>query len=231
MPEPENQVDIGRANVEAECFRLLTLLSSAEEGQYLVGDLIDELGRDSAETAKAFVDVFLQLDAAVLIELLKGDGAPALERVAAQLAAQRYAEPIATEPAPSPAPSSSSKKKSTKKKAAKKKAAKKKAAKKPPGKRKPRQQTLPQTRQPRTKPETVKFDRKVAKLISDAGDNGVQNDTLTTALDCTKGKLRLSLNRLKSQSYIQQTGERRTARYVITKEGEIFVQDQKEAAA
>ena len=241
MPERQNKVDIGRANVEAERFRLLSLLSRAEELHYRVGDLIDELKHnpESARTAQAFLDIFRQLDVGVFHELLRGNGDLALERVAVDLADLRYSahtNPSDIQLASTPPvgdswrPKKGAKKKSTKKKAAKKKAAKKKAAKKPPGKRKPRQQNLPQTREPRTKPETVQFDRKVTKLIWAAGNEGVQNDKLMSALDCSKGKLRLSLNRLKGQNYIAQNGERRTARYSITQQGEAFAQDPKEEA-
>lgn len=121
------------------------------------------------------------------------------------------------------------KKKAAKKKAAKK-AAKKKAPKKSPKKsakkakkrsKKPaptgrRQGTLPGVDAGKrgTREATQAFDKKVVDLVKALPD-GATNKILMDELSCTRGKLRLSLERLKKSSKIEQVGKLKAARYQI----------------
>ena len=106
-----------------------------------------------------------------------------------------------------------------------------------PPKRRPRRKrangkprTKPQPKLPgidsRKKPETTAFDKSVVSLISTFKD-GAKSGELKRQLGCTRGKLRLALERSKTHKWIRQDGELNGARYFATAAGLQFAETSK----
>jgi hypothetical protein len=76
----------------------------------------------------------------------------------------------------------------------------------------------------RIKPETVEFDRSVVSLIS-AHPEGAKSGELRRQLNCSRGKLRLAVERSKKRGYISQDGELNGARYFATPSGKSFIKE------
>jgi hypothetical protein len=78
----------------------------------------------------------------------------------------------------------------------------------------------------RKKPETAIFDKTVVALIATFSD-GAKSGELKRQLGCTRGKLRLALERSKTHHWILQKGALNGARYFATAAGLQFAETSK----